>query len=271
MNIHTSRACNAAQRDYLTFVESSRHNDLASWVSNMQSRGLADNTVRQRVYLVRKWLGSNENIALPTRRNVREPKWLNLEQVQAMLAVIPNNERGRRDFAMITAFLLTGRRLGQVSSWRWIDFQQGYRNQTTKNLSFPKAVLDALQAIRSGCTDAHSSTMPLSFTAQDEDYIFASSHCQLQRYKNQNSILKKQPLSPQEINRRIRRYARLAGLEPQGITTEALRHTQSELDKNTLITLVEKILNHRNASPVRWKHIERDGQLHGIGRRGHRI
>jgi len=55
----------------------------------MQQRGLAANTIRQRAYLVRKWLGVEEDVALPARRTIRETKWLDAEQVRAMLSVIP--------------------------------------------------------------------------------------------------------------------------------------------------------------------------------------
>lgn len=90
----------------------------------MQSRGLAANTIRQRACLVRRRLGIEEDIALPPRHNVREGKWLNPEQVQAILASIPNNEHGRRDFALIAALLITGLRLGQVRLWKWGDFRK---------------------------------------------------------------------------------------------------------------------------------------------------
>ena len=137
MNTHTTRARAAAQRDYLAFARGSNRDDLAAWVNNMRSRGLAANTIRQRVCLVRHWLDRKENVTLPARCNVRERKWLNPEQVQAMLAIIPNNESGRLAFALITAFLITGLRLGQVRNWSWSDFRRevGYgKSQHAKAL-----------------------------------------------------------------------------------------------------------------------------------------
>lgn len=270
MNKHTSRACAAAQRDYRTFTEGSNCKDITAWVNNMQSRGLAVNTIRQRVSLVRHWLGRDEHMTLPTRRNMHEGKWLNPEQVQAILAVIPNKDNGRRDFALITVILITGMRMGQVRNLRWSDFHQNGRIATDKKINFPKAIFDVLQLMRAQHKDSHPSNMLLPFSTFDEDYIFAATHHRWSRRIHPSNNPKKQPLSPQEINRRIRRYTRLAGLETQGISAESLRRTNKELGENTIISLVQNSLMQRKAGPVRWKQIDRDARLHGIGRRGHR-
>jgi len=236
----------------------------------MQSRGLAVNTIRQRISLVRHWLGRDEHVNLPTRRNLREGKWLNPEQVQAILAVIPYNDSGRRDFALIAVLLIAGLRMGKVRNLKWSDFHQNGRIATDKKLNFPKVIFDVLQPIHTQCKDSHPSNMLLPNSTFDENYIFAATHhCQSHRIHSSNS-LKNQPLSPQEINRRIRRYARLAGLETQGINVECLRRTHKELGGNILNNLVQHLLINRNASPVRWKQMDRDSRLHGIGRRSHR-
>ncbi len=270
MNIHTSRARATAQQDYLTFVEGYHIHDLAAWVSNMQSRGLAANTIRQRVSLVRHWLGREKHVTLPIRRTVHEGKWLNPEQVQAILVVIPNNDSSRRDFALITVLLITGLRIGQVRNLRWSEFHQNRRNATEKMKS-PKVLVDVLQLIRMQQKDSRPSNMLLPFSTFDEGYIFASPHRPWSRRVHSSNCLKSQPLSPQEINRRIKRYARLAGLETQGINAECLRRTHKELGENTIINLVQNSLTQRKASPVRWKKLDRDARLHGIGRRGHRV
>lgn len=270
MNKHTSRACAAAQRDYRTFTEGSDCKDITAWVNNMQSRGLAVNTIRQRVSLVRHWLGRDVHAALPARHNIREGRWLNQEQLQAMLAVIPNNERGRRDFALITILLITGLRMGQVRNLRWNDFLRNGRITTDKKMSIPTVIFDVLQFTKAQHKDSHPSNMFLPFSTFDEDYIFAATHHRWSHRIHPSINPKKQPLSPQEINRRIRRYTRLAGLETQGICAESLRRTNKELGENTIINLVQNSLKHRKASPVHWKQIDRDVRLHGIGRRGHR-
>lgn len=270
MNKHTSRACAAAQRDYRTFTDGSNCKDITAWVNNMQSRGLAVNTIRQRVSLVRHWLGRDERAALPGRRNIREGKWLNQEQVQAMLAVIPNNERGRRDFALITILLITSLRMGQVRNLRWNDFLRNGRITTDKKMSIPTVIFDVLQFTKTQDKDSHPSNMLLSLSKFDEDYMFAATHHHCSHRIHSSNGLKKQPLSPQEINRRIQRYARLAGLETQGINVECLRRTHKEISGNIIINLVQRSLNNRKTSPIRWKQMDRDSRLHGIGRRSHR-
>lgn len=225
----------------------------------MQQRGLAANTVRQRVYLVRAWLGVEADVALPARRTVRETKWLDVEQVRAVFSAIPKDQDGRRDFALLAALLVTGLRVGQVRTWRRSDVRCSSGNAIIKHWSVPKVVCEALQAVFEPYRDSHSSNMPLSFTASDAHLFMASKR----RRPNGDA----EPLSQQEINRRIGRYARLAGLEPQGVTAECLRRTCKVLGQHKVMALVQEALISRTKRPVRWKRVERDIRLHGIGRR----
>jgi integrase len=255
LNAHTARAYAAAQRDYKAFIQrSGQQGDLSVWIEDMQKRGLAANTIRQRAYLVRAWLGVEEDVALPARRTVRETKWLDAEQVRAVLSVIPKDRDGRRDFALLAALLITGLRVGQVRTWRRSDIRCSGGSTRIRNWNLPRVICEALQAAFEPYGDSHFINMPLSCIVEDA-HVFTASKC-------------RQPLSPQEINRRIGRYARLAGLEPQGVTAECLRRTNKELGQHTVITSVQDALANRNVRPVRWKRVERDARLHGIGRRG---
>ena len=253
MSAHTARAYAAAQRDYQAYVKRSGQSDLSAWVEDMQRRGLAANTIRQRAYLVRAWLGVEENVALPARRTVRETKWLDAEQVRAMLSVIPKDRDGRRDFALLSALLVTGLRVGQVQTWRRSDIRCSGGSARVKNWNLPKVVCEALQVAFEPYGDSHFNNMSLSYVVEDA-HVFTASKC-------------RQPLSPQEINRRIGRYARLAGLEPEGVTAECLRCTNKELGQHTVIKLVQDALASRKVRSVRWKRVDRDLRLHGIGRR----
>lgn len=236
----------------------------------MQQRGLAANTVRQRVYLVRAWLGVEADVALPARRTVRETKWLDVEQVQAVLSAIPKDQDGRRDFALLAALLVIGLRIGQVRTLKRSDVRCSGGSVKIKNWTVPKIVCEALQIVFEPYGDSHFNNMSLSFTASDA-YIFTASKHRLPRRKNTKDRLhidcEDQPLSPQEINRRIGRYARLAGLEPQGVTAECLRRTCKVLGQHKVMALVQEALISRTKRPVRWKRVERDIRLHGIGRR----
>jgi len=254
LNAHTARAYAAAKRDYQAYVKRSGVNDLSVWVEDMQKRGLAANTIRQRAYLVRAWLGVEENVALPARHTIRETKWLEAEQVRAMFSVIPKDRDGRRDYALLSALLVTNLRVGQVRTWKRSEIRCLGGNARIRNLNLPKVVCEALQAAFEPYGDSHFNNMPLSYSVEDA-HVFTTSKC-------------RQPLSPQEINRRIGRYARLAGLEPEGVTSECLRRTHRELGQHTVIKLVQDALANRNVRSVRWKRVERDVRLHGIGRRG---
>jgi len=267
LNAHTARAYATAQRDYQTFVKRSGKSDLSAWVEDMQKRGLAANTIRQRAYLVRKWLGVEEEVALPARRTVLETKWLDAEQVRAILSVIPKNRDGQRDFALLSALLVTGLRMGQVRSWRVSEIHCSGGSARIRNWTFPKVVYEALQAAFEPYGDSRISNMPLP-TILGDAYIFtASKKVGSKMEKTHNCETGARPLSPQEINRRIGRYAHLAGLESEGVTSECLRRTCKELGQHTVIALVQDALANRTIRSVRWKRIERDIRLHGIGRR----
>jgi integrase len=233
----------------------------------MQKRGLAANTIRQRAYLIRKWLGVEEEVALPARRTVRETKWLDVEQVRAVLSVIPKDETGRHDFALLSALLVTGLRVGQVRTWKRSDIRCSGGSARVRTWNVPKVVCEALQAALEPFGDSHFSNMPLPNILGDTYVFTAFKNKRWKKDDARNRETGDQPLSPQEINRRIGRYARLAGLEPQGVTAECLRRTCKELGQHTVIAMVQDALANRNVRPVRWKRVERDVRLHGIGRR----
>jgi integrase len=261
MNAHTARARAAAKRDYLAFVGRAGTEDLTAWVQEMQSRGLAANTIRQRVYLVRGWLGIATALHLSTPRTVHERKWLDAEQVRALLAVIPRHETGRRDFALLATLMVSGQRVGQVRLWRWRDVRQK---------TAPKILQDIAGAIPTPGQDSYSGNMTPAVDLLPNAFLFATPERRLGLGKDRQVIaipVVGAPVSPQEINRRIRRYARLAGLEPEGLSSESLRRTHRELGQYTVTILVEQAFESRSAKPVRWKRLERDSRLHGIGRR----
>jgi integrase len=234
----------------------------------MQRRGLAANTIRQRAYLVRNRLGVEEDVALPARRTVRETKWLDAEQVRAILSVIPKDRDGRRDFALLAALLVTGLQIGQVRTWKRSEIRCSSGSARVRNWNVPKVVCEALQAAFEPYGDSRLSNMPLPKILGDTYIFTASKKARWKKVNGDNLETGNQPLSPQEINRRIGRYARLAGLEPQGVTAECLRRTCKELGQHTVIALVQDALTNRKVRSVRWKRVERDIRLHGIGRRG---
>jgi len=233
----------------------------------MQKRSLAANTIRQRAYLVRKWLGVEEDVALPARRTIRETKWLDAEQVRAMLSVIPKDRDGRRDFALVAVLLITGLRVGQVRALKVSEIRCSGGNARIRNWNVPKVVCETLQATFELYGDSRLSNMPLPDILGDTFVFTASKNKRRRKEDGRNRETGDQPLSPQEINRRIGRYARLAGLEPQGVTAECLRRTCKELGQHIVIVIVQDALANRKVRTVRWKRVDRDLRLHGIGRR----
>ena len=268
-NDNTSRARAAAQRDYLQYVGDSTKSDLSGWIRNMKCRGLAVNTIRQRVCLIRKWLASPENVLLPSRSNIRTDTWLTREQLQALLTAIPQNKAGWHDFALITVLLVTGLKLQKARALRWKDFHQESAKLTISADRIPQVVFNAIEMIESATWNSHSPTVYTSDTKKGDEYVFTAFCPRSPRAKSRQFSItgKKQPLSIQEINRRIKRYAHLAGLEVEGVSTETLRRTRKRLGGKAVINLVQEAFNGRITGPVSWKHVDRDKRLHGIGRR----
>jgi integrase len=224
----------------------------------MQARGLAANTIRQRYYLLRNWLGIKETVHVPAPNAIHERKWLDATQIRALLFVIPLHETGRRDFALLSTLLVTGQRVGQVRLWRWRDSQQK---------TVPRVIFDAIQAIPKRSKDSQPGNMPPS---PGKDFVFSTPGRCLGLNKEHKVIsleTVQQPVSPQEINRRIRRYARLAGLETDGISAESLRFTHRQLGEYAVTVLVQAALESRTPRPSHWKKLDHDIRLHGIGRR----
>jgi hypothetical protein len=123
--------------------------------------------------------------------------------------------------------------------------------------------------VETAAWDSYSTTVHISNTTKKNEYIFTAFCPRSPRAKNRQFSIsgRKQPLSPQEINRRIKRYARLAGLEPEWISSETLRRTRMELGETVIANLVQVAFASRNTGPVHWTRVDRDKRLHGIGRR----
>ncbi len=268
-NGHTARARAAAQRDYFRYVGDSNNKDLSGWIRSMKSRGLAVNTIRQRVSLVQNWLGTPGNVTLPRRSNIRMDTWLTQDQLQALLAAIPKKRGGHHDFALIATLLVTGFKLQKVRALRWKDFHEDAARLAISGNRIHQVALNAIEMIEPTAWDSYSTTVHISDTTRNHEYIFTAFCPRSPRAKSRQYSIsgKKQPLSPQEINRRIKRYARLAGLEPEWISSETLRRTRTELGETVIAQLVQEAFASRNTGPVPWKRVDRDKRLHGIGRR----
>lgn len=188
---------------------------------------------------------------------------------RALLAAIPKRKNGQLDFALIATILVTGFKLKKVLALRWKDFRDMSAKSAIQANRIPQVVLNAIEIIEPTAWDSHSTTVHISDTQIKNEYIFTAFCPRSPRAKSRQFSIsdKKQPLSTQEINRRIKRYACQAGLEPEWISSETLRRTRTELGERVITCLVQEAFASRNSGPVRWKSVDRDKRLHGIGRR----
>jgi site-specific recombinase XerD len=218
---------------------------------------------------VQNWLGTPGKVTLPRRDNIRIDTWLTHDQLQALLAAIPKNKAGCKDFALIATLLVTGYKLQKVRALRSEDFHEESAKSAILEDRIHQVALHALEMIEPTTWDSHSTNVHISDTTGNHEYIFTAFCPRCPREKNRQLSIsrKKQPLSPQEIKRCIKRYASLAGLESEWISSETLRRTRMELGETVIAHLVQEAFASRNTGPVHWKRVDRDERLHGIGRR----
>ena len=123
-----------------------RSADLEDWVDDMRGRGLAGNTMRQRLGAVSSFFGfvskrylvdgqvplfhfnPAQGVDLPKVGKYDGAVYLSGEQVRALMRAIPRDSaRGLRNYALLLFYVATGRRSGEVRRLRWVDFKHGER------------------------------------------------------------------------------------------------------------------------------------------------
>lgn len=91
--------------------------DVEAWVASMEERGLAESTIQQNISVVSsfyKYAVQQELLGVnPVDGVFRVPVYadlpcLSIEQARDVLRVIPETVQGRRDYALLLAYLITG-------------------------------------------------------------------------------------------------------------------------------------------------------------------
>jgi site-specific recombinase XerD len=162
------------------------------------------------------------------------PRGLSAEQVQKLLAVIPNTRVGLRDRAIILTLVLTGHRRAEVLGMKAVDITlEGnrtyytYRGKGGKRgrRELPQPALDAIKAALAAFGRDMTTMSP-------EEPLWPSS--------SQNP----KGLTSGTFYGNLQRYFRLAGMKPAGV--HIFRHTAAKLrrDAGETVEDVSQFLDH---------------------------
>ena len=151
---------------------------------------------------------------------------LSMEQVRALLQV-PNRKtvRGRRTYALLLAYLLTGQQTSDIRTLRWGEIRREgdavlYRWQG-KGESGEERLHPAVYAAITAYLQA---TGRLQTIGPDE-YIFTPLDAEVARRFGYRQVRENSPISRQRVNQIVKAAARRAGLRADLITAQTLRRT----------------------------------------------
>ncbi len=155
---------------------------------------------------------------------------LSLEQVKGLLEAVDRETiQGKRDFALMLAYVATGRRNSEIRMLRWgqieHDGQRIWYRWEGKGCTSGKYELPA--TVYHAICDFLSSAERLQDMHPD-DYIFTALSDHAARFPGVEHDPGR-PLSSRYIGDLVKKYARLAGLDPEQIRVHDLRHTAAML------------------------------------------
>ena len=260
---NTRRAYRKAWNDFMAFDGKMPwlvgKSNVARWAEDMRMRGLSDCTQQQRLAALSSFysFASDEyTIVRPDGREVSlfdgnpaagknlRPKvspygkahYLSTDETRALLRAIKRNStQGLRDYALYLTYLFTGRRNSEVRLLRWGDFEPNagrmwYRwsgkGKKDQRFEIPMPAWEAIKAYLKAAGRLEK--------MEKADYIFTALSNRATRLPNVNALAydqTRQPLSMREVGRLLKRYCRLAGLDPEQVHVHTLRHTAAMLRK----------------------------------------
>lgn len=226
--------------------------DISRWVDDMKTRGLADCTRNLRLAGVASfYYYTNEEYTVmeggkevplhlynPAAGKSLRAKinpygkaiFLDKDQVKALLAAIDRSDSiGKRNYAMILAYLFTGRRNTEVRLLKWGDLERSggkvwYRwsgkGKANQRYELPQPVWEAIKDYLAFSGRVNELT--------PETFLFTSEESRGEK-----------PLCLREVGRILKRYAGLAGMDPVPIHVHVLRHTAAMLRKEAGLGIEE--------------------------------
>jgi integrase/recombinase XerD len=246
--------------------------DVIRWIQDLKGRGLSPATIVTRLAGISSFysfameeffvsdangdqvrLGNGNPAAVgksmkPRVQSFGKSTWLSAEETQSLLRAIKQTTlRGKRDYALFLGYILMGRRNSEWRQARWGDFkeQNGHivfiwsgKGKTDQRLEVPHQVWDAIREYVKAAGKSKSIKV--------DDYIFTP--LRVKQMPGGRRVLTGHPISSHEVGRLLKRYAFLAGLEPESIHPHSLRHTAAMLQRQVGASpeSTQRFLGHRD-------------------------
>ena len=255
--------------------------EVQEWIDTLEHAGLSSATIYSYVSKLSswyKWAANDEQMDVQQYRNWVNPvtlarppapkayhniQALTGEDVQALLAVVPNDTHtGRRDYAMLIWHLYTGHRRSEVASLTWGDLKYNGALQVT---FLVKGGDYEAEEVSHTCWDVlvHYLTEAGRYDDMTPDSPLWTGHAY-----NSDGV---SPLSSHAFVKNFKRYAVKAGLGD--LHLHQLRHTAAAwiADDTGDLTKVQTFLGHKNIQTtrvyVKSVSVKKDTHSDGIARR----
>lgn len=250
--------------------------DVVRWQSDLRKDGLKESSINlylaalsslycycmDRYTIIDPATGREESLAATNPANRAErakvtpygrATFLTADQIQYLLLAVDRGPvTGKRDYALLVGYVLTGARNSELRQLRWGDlavegdqviWSWSGKGGKTEQRQFPwpayHLITDYLEA--AGRLDSIG----------DTDHVFIAQSDVAERLPNvdEPGADGDAPLSSSWVNRLVKRYARLGGIK-QRVTCHSLRHSAAMLrrDHSTDIMDLQRFLHHSNLS-----------------------
>lgn len=203
-----------------------------AWAEDMARRGVSNNTIRLRISAMSSFCKAHglrdftANIIRPDRtpaaRNA-DHRPLTEEEARALVSAIDTTDlHGLQDYALILGYLMVPQK--DARKLRWGDFNMARAQVFIGSLLCPPELFDAVRSYlkAAGRLETIENDEPI-FTALSERWLrLPNNQAHIEELKDHP--WDRRPLSIQEVAKRIRKYARLAGID-HDVTARDLRAT----------------------------------------------
>lgn len=201
--------------DFLLYVDAERENRTSAKARKLAAiRSLYKFLVNKRGYLTHN---PAADIDSPKKKKTL-PKFLSLEEAQALLAAIRHDPEARhreRDYCMVTLFLNCGMRVGELAGLNIRDVDSSLRSLRVLGKGNKERIIYLNDACRKALTDYLLIRRGEAYAACTDNALFLSN--------------RQARLSIQGVQVTVQKYLKLAGLGSKHYSVHKLRHTAATL------------------------------------------